>query len=196
VQNVWGRRRRAGARSLCQRAGRVLEKYLRRCWELEQSGWQYRRTIDLRRNSAQVRRTLIRESLNVGSIASLAAYLLNSDYRLHEQPSYCNHFAKQVLLAHLVGKLFRKDCADVRKAALTLFLCAKGAKLRAFAQALRNFTQRFPGPNELFRGCFLFSIRHMCYYFTQRVNPGSSDWSWLLKRADSGRSGGSYDGQR
>jgi hypothetical protein len=48
-----------------------------------------------------------------------------------------------------------------------------------------SLLKNFQAETELFPRKHLSSIRHMCCYFTRRVNPSSSDWSsgLLLKRA-------------
>ncbi len=99
---------------------------------------------------------------------------------------------------NMTGSRLSKSCADYGCAPFAGFCEKNHLTVGVFSQPLRNFTQRFSG--EARRGCksFHFSIRHMCCLFTQRVNPSSSDWSsgLLLKRADSGRTGGSNDGER
>jgi hypothetical protein len=72
---------------------------------------------------------------------------------------------------------------------LTLFSCPKDAKLRIFAQALRNFPQRFPGPKRtLLPKLSLFDPAYVLLLHAEGKSKlerfGAA--AWLLKRETQG----------
>ena len=130
-------------RSSQRSAGAVSEKYLSRSCESTRSGWQRRWQISLRQNSARLRRTLLQEFLNAGSIASLVACSLSSDLRQRPWLSLFSFVSSHLLLRSPLSTCpFGKPCADVHKPILKLSHSRKNGSCALSRNAMRNFPQK------------------------------------------------------
>ena len=110
------------------------------------------------------------------------------------------HYWLAVTLNHqMIGSRLSKSCADCRCMPFTGFCEKNHLTVGVFSQRLRNFTQRPAGRNRTFlRKLSLFDPAYVLLLHPEG-KPKLERLEQRLgcsKRADSGRSGGSHDGQR